>query len=530
MSLRWGIVLVITMTHGAAKYAGDTKFPRVNAIASLLFVVAVNRDRKVDMSKYRWHVGWIVLAALVVAGCAAVTPGSAESTRTIVEVEDGGASFAMRDLHVGLSAPLSLVYGPDDYLWVTERVGKRVVRVNPVDGAAQVALEIAEAYQRSSQDGVLGLVLHPQLLQGTGNDYVYLAYVYAGEGGMFQADRRVKIVRYHYDATSESLIEPLELLRDLPGSGDHNSGKLLIGADEKLYYTLGDQGNNQFGNACWPILAQVMPSAEEIRQEDWTHYQGKVLRMNLDGSIPDDNPVIDGVQSHIFTYGHRNVQGIVMGPNGLLYGTEQGPKTDDEVNLLAAGKNYGWPHVAGYQDDKAYVYGNWSAAADCATLEFSDFAIPPSVPQAEESAWNHPDFVEPLLTFGTVANDYNFQRTECSPQEWICWPTIAPTGVAFYAASDAGIPGWGNSLLITALKTGSVYRLELAADGRSVVGEPMPLFATVNRYRDVVIGPDSRTFYVISDSANWTLGADGLPTNQLENPGTILEFIYVDEE
>lgn len=487
------------------------------------------------MLKERWYFGLFLSVALVVAGCATVTPRGGEGTPSAtvaatVPVTDSMGDFTMRDLQVGLSAPLSLVYGPDDYLWVTERVGKRVVRVNPVDGSAQVALEIADAYQRSSQDGVLGMVLHPQLLQDAGHDYVYLAYTYVGEGGASAADRRVKIVRYSYDASSESLGEPLELLRDLPGSGDHNSGKLLIGADEKLYYTLGDQGNNQFGNACLPILAQVMPTEAEIRQEDWTHYQGKVLRMNLDGSIPDDNPLIDGVQSHIFSYGHRNVQGIVMGPNGLLYGTEQGPKTDDEVNLLEAGKNYGWPHVAGYQDDQAYVYGNWSAAPDCATLEFSDFAIPPSVPQEAESAWSDADFVEPLLTFGTVANDYNFQRAECSPQEWICWPTVAPTGVAFYAASDRGVPQWGDSLLMTALKTGSVYRVALADDGRSVVGEPQLLFTTVNRYRDVVVGPDGRTFYVITDSTNWTVGADGLPTNLLENPGTILEFTYVGDE
>jgi quinoprotein glucose dehydrogenase len=91
------------------------------------------------------------------------------------------------------------------------------------------------------------------------------------------------------------------------------------------------------------------------------------------------------------------------------------------------------------------------------------------------------------------------------------------------------MPGWGTSLLATALKTGTVYRMELSEDGRSLVGERIPYFKTTNRYRDIAVGHYGRTFYVITDSANWTLGPDGIPTNELENPGTILEFTYTGE-
>ncbi len=486
------------------------------------------------MPRYTFLLALLLIAALAV-GCVTIAPQSQNSqhpqeTQEPVNVQSAPTteeSFAMLDLGVELSNPLELIVGPDNYLWITERTGKRVTLVNPVDSSVHVALEIAEAYQRASQDGVLGMVLHPELLQGTGNDFVYLAYTYEGEGGNGrQVNRRAKIVRYTYDPAIETLGEPLELLTNLPGSSDHNSAKLVIGPDEKLYYTIGDQGTNQFASACLPNQAQVLPTAEEIAASEWSKYPGKVLRLNLDGSIPTDNPTFDGVQSHIFTYGHRNVQGIVMSDEGLLYGAEHGPKSDDEINLLGAGKNYGWPHVAGYQDDQGYVYGNWSAAEDCAQLQFSDFEIPSSVPLQLENEWSDPNFTLPLYTFGTVGNDYDFKIAACAPQEWICWPTIAPTGMTMYVEQENGIPGWSTSLLVTALKTGTVYRMPLSSDGRSLVGEPIPYFKTTNRYRDVAVGPDGRTFYVITDSGNWTLGPDGIPTNVLENPGTILEFTY----
>ena len=109
--------------------------------------------------------------------------------------------------------------------------------------------------------------------------------------------------------------------------------------------------------------------------------------MELDGAIPADNPTIDGVRSHIYAYGLRNPQGLSFGPTGLLYASEHGPSTDDEVDLIRAGKNYGWPHVAGYNDDRSYAYANWSASAPapCASLKFDSLKLPPSVPAVKES-------------------------------------------------------------------------------------------------------------------------------------------------
>jgi PQQ-dependent dehydrogenase (s-GDH family) len=477
-----------------------------------MLVSAFRKEAKMTQPVRRWLATFLCVLA---AGC---TPVIAPATQPAPTEE-----FDLSVLTTGLEQPWEISYGPDDQLWLTERVGKRVIRVDPADGSIQVAIALDEVYQRTIHDGLLGLALHPELFQGEGNDYVYVAFTYDADDGS-AVEVRAKIRRYTYDDARETLADPVDLITNLPASTDHNSGRLLFGPDDTLYYTVGDQGNNQFRNACRPIQAQELPTAAEVAAEDWSRYVGKVLRLNPDGSIPADNPTLDGVQSHVFAYGFRNVQGLALSPEGQLYAAEHGPKTDDEINLIEPGGNYGWPHVAGQQDDQAYVYGNWSAASNCAVLEFSDYEIPPSVPQAEESDWSNPDFVKPLYTFGTVEDDYNFQIPECDPNFYICWPTVAPSGLELYTAYTDGLPGWSSSLLVTALKTGTVYRLPFRQGGESLAGEAIPYFRTVNRYRDVAIGPDGRTFFVITDSGGNTQDAEGLPTDELEHPGAILKF------
>ncbi|MBL7749722.1 MAG: PQQ-dependent sugar dehydrogenase, partial [Chitinophagaceae bacterium] len=264
--------------------------------------------------------------------------------------------------------PYEITYGANDSLWVTERVGKRVVVVSPVNGGRRTVLNLSAAvYQSGGQDGLMGLALHPNFGLGTNEDYVYLAYTYDNDPTA-GVQRRTKITRYTYTIGTTWVLNPasaFDLITDLQGSNDHNSGRVKIGPDAKLYYTIGDQGNNQFGNMCNLVRALDLPTAAEVAANDYTKYQGKILRMNLNGTIPSDNPLIDpdgggpqvAVRSHIYSYGHRNPQGIVFGPDGKLYADEHGPKSDDEINLILAGKNYGWPRVAGFNDNQAYVYG-----------------------------------------------------------------------------------------------------------------------------------------------------------------------------
>lgn len=233
------------------------------------------------------------------------------------------------------------------------------------------------------------------------------------------------------------------------------------------------------------------------------------------------------MRSHVYSYGHRNPQGLAFGPGNQLYVAEHGPKSDDEVNRIRPGGNYGWPHVAGYRDNQAYVYGNWSAATPtpCSALAFSDYDFPPDVPQQAESSWSHPDFEPPLTTFYTVPNDHEFQVPGCEDAYFICWPTIGPSSLTFYEQHGLqNLRAFQRSLLITSLKEGAVFRVRLNESGDAVLGEHEVLFETTNRYRDLAIAPDGHHFYVVTDNAGATSGPTTGVSMMLEHEGAVLEF------
>jgi PQQ-dependent dehydrogenase (s-GDH family) len=424
-------------------------------------------------------------------------------------------------------------------LWVTERTGKRVTRVNPANGQKKVASTIDEVSAPGSQDGLLGMALHPDLLKGTGNDFVYVAYTYVDRArgpNPQAADPNspyhflyTKVVRLRFDAASGTLSNPVNLIMGMPAGNDHQSGRLKIGPDRKLYMTKGDQGNNQLGNYCLPIQAQRLPTKEEMAASNYAAYVGKSLRLNLDGSVPADNPVIDGVRSHVYTYGHRNPQGLDFGPDGTLYSSEQGPKTDDEINILKAGSNYGWPHVAGFKDGKAYEYARWAeSSTPCAQLQFSDITIPSSVPREPEPAFTKP-FVDPIVTMFTVPTGYNFQDPACRGNDFICWPTVGASSVQYYGSNSKGIPGWDHVLLVTTLKRGSLYVVPLAANGQSVDGPISRYFQSNNRYRDIALDPDGKTLYIAADVEGQVEAMEGGTTGRMQDPGAILVFTYTGE-
>lgn len=411
-----------------------------------------------------------------------------------------GEAFSGRVLATGLEYPWEVTWGPDDQLWVTERAGKRVTRIDPETGEKKVAITIDEVLVGPQHEGLLGMALHPELLQGSGNNFVYVVYTYDADPapGEAQLKRRAKLVRFTYDPEAETLGQPSELIAGIPAGTDHNAGRLKFGPDGMLYYPTGDQGGNWLANYCNPIRAQVLPTAGEIVAKDWSSYTGKILRLTPEGGIPSDNPTIEGVRSHIFSYGHRNPQGLVFGPDGALYSAEHGEKTDDEINLIEAGMNYGWPHVLGFQDDQAYAYGNWSAADECSDLTFDPFDVPDAVTQQRESAWSAQNFKEPLKTLYTVQDGYEFADPTCGEMAFICYPSVAPSSIDFYP-EDGGIPGWGNSLLMTTLKNGALYVFKLNGAGPGI-RDTAQVFDTVNRYRDLVLSPDATTIYIATDS------------------------------
>jgi PQQ-dependent dehydrogenase (s-GDH family) len=418
--------------------------------------------------------------------------------------------FTSRVVATGFEDPWEVAYGPDGFLWITERVGKRVVRVDPANGSRTVAVRIDEVYQTLPQDGLLGLVLHPQLLRGS--NYVYLMYTYDGDAGPAE-QRRAKIRRYSFDAASEQLQDPVDLLTDLPHGPDHGASRLAFGPDDKLYASRGDHGSNFLAFYCMPIRAQELPTAADIRARSWRGYEGKILRVNLDGSIPGDNPVLNGVRSHVFSYGHRNPQGMAFGPDGRLYESEHGQDTDDEVNRIDAGRNYGWPLIAGYQDDLYYTYSNWSASTPtpCASLEYGR-DVPSTVPRIKESEVDLPDFAPPLETFFTVPSAYDPRALGNA--------TAALAGLEVYASP--AIPGWSPSILVAGLASGTIYRVPLEASADT----PFTYFKAQDRYRDLAIAPDGRRIYAVTDVRGRTVTTSGEMTGTLAHPGALLEFTY----
>jgi glucose/arabinose dehydrogenase len=379
-----------------------------------------------------------------------------------------------------------------------------------------------------------GLAIHPDFYSG--KPYVYLAYVYKTVGTACPANPaspcyfRSKIVRCQFyfaaDAGNPSSVPKKDtlvildtIISNLPGSNDHNSGRMVISptveADGtyKLYYTIGDMGAGQFNNLSRTNNAQNMDTVE-----------GKILRLNTEPDgvpttpihlydkwrewIPNDNPfhhsVFTTVVTPIYSYGHRNAQGLVFGKvnnTWRLYSSEHGDKSDDELNVIQSGKNYGWPKVAGLCDDNYNTTdgnaNNDQLAGQNVTNENATFC---SVT---------PNFQRPLFSFfnwaaasipSSAANIFN-------------WPTIAPSGIDFY---NGNIPGWKNSILVSSLKYG-MYRMKLKSTGDFVDStsssntvDTFPLLHSW-RVRDLAIDPDpnSGVFWVVIDSTGSTSGPTG---------------------
>ena len=224
-----------------------------------------------------------------------------------------------------LDTPWELAFAPDGRLFFTQRPGVVSVIEN---GNNKVWLELDSVALEVGESGLLGITLHPDFSQ---NGYVYMGYTYAESKAPLKLVN--KLVRYREDQATKTPVFDKVLLDNIPGNYVHNIGPLEFGPDGKLYLTIGE--------IFLPELAQDMSSLN-----------GKILRMNDDGTIPDDNPFPD---SYIYSLGHRNPQGLAFNPEtGALWSTEHGPSEEqgccnDEINLIKAGANYGWPLIRGSQ-------------------------------------------------------------------------------------------------------------------------------------------------------------------------------------
>jgi len=333
---------------------------------------------------------------------------------------DAPGNLTTETLVSNLNFPWEILWGPDNFIWMTERQGK-VSRVNPQTGQVIPVATITEVASTTNFNGLLGMALHPQF---STNPFVYLIYNY------FDASQNYleKIVRYTYNGTT--LTSPMTLVDGIVGKigGDfiHNGSRLMIGPDMKLYATTGD-ANQRFD----------LP-------QDPTKLNGKVLRINLDGTIPADNPFGNAVWS----IGDRNSQGLVFA-KGRLYASMHGETTNDEINIIQKGGNNGWPFVEGFCD------------------------LP-----AEQTFCAANNVNEPIYA-------------------WT--PTIAPSGMDFYNSNY--IAQWKNSLLLAILKDKRLIQLKLTDDGSAIDGVHEFFINQFGRMRDIAIGPDGKV-YICTDNGN----------------------------
>jgi glucose/arabinose dehydrogenase len=272
--------------------------------------------------------------SLLVAGCGAArtgddtgaTPPAGSSTPTAAAPpappEGGLAGFRVETVVSGLEVPWSIVFAPDGRMLFTERPGR--VHVYERGRLRPEPLAVIPDVESESESGLMGLTLHPDFAR---NRLLYLAYAYGHEGV------RVRVVRFR--ETDAGLAERKPIIEDIPAARFHAGTRLRFGPDGKLYVTTGDAGEKELGQRLDTLA-------------------GKTLRLNDDGTVPEDNPFVGraGARPEIWAYGHRNSQGLDFQPGtGLMFQTEHGPSGfdgpggGDEVNIVERGGNYGWAAI-----------------------------------------------------------------------------------------------------------------------------------------------------------------------------------------
>jgi aldose sugar dehydrogenase len=323
----------------------------------------------------------------------------------------------VRMIKTGLNYPWEIIWGKDNHIWMTERDGK-ISRIDPANGNTTFSFTIPDAAS-NNEGGLLGMALHPDFAQ---NGFLYVVYDYRIAGNY-----KEKLVRYSF--ANNTLNSPVVLLDGIEASSNHDGSRLWITNENnpKIFMTTGD------------ALDQSLP-------QNINAINGKVLRLNTDGSIPSDNPFPN---NPVWSYGHRNQQGLVM-VNNILYASEHGPDTEDELNIIEKGENYGWPEVKG----------------PCNS--------------SESSFCSSHNIKEPIWSSGNG--------------------TIAVCGLDYY--NNNLIPQWKNSLLMMTLKNSSIRQMKLSGDGRSIIQSQTFFKNQWGRLRDLCISPAGKVYVCTSNGGN----------------------------
>jgi glucose/arabinose dehydrogenase len=363
--------------------------------------------------------------------CLMTFSAQAQETFTI-----GNTTLYATDLVSDSQIPWELVWGGDDMIWCSERKG-RVIRIDPATGDYTTVLDLNVTFNGQGEPGLLGMIQHPDFPE---DPRVWVVYC----DGQFSVSEHLSVFEWN----GTELVNEQELIT-LPGAQIHNGSRLLWLPDNTMLMTTGDAG-------------------ETSNSQDLESLNGKVLRLNPDGSIPADNPF--GPDSYIYTWGNRNPQGICTGPNGLIYTSEHGQNSDDEFNLVEAGRNYGWPTVQG-------VCNSPSELSFC-------------------TEWN---VMEPL-------------------EAWT--PCIALNGLEYY--THAAIPEFQGKILMSVLGgfndplPGRLIAIELSEDGLEVVGQEAFFTSFNQRTRDMAVNPYTGAFYLAFNGTQYP----GAPPNIIKEFST----------
>ena len=330
----------------------------------------------------------------------------------------------------GLSHPWGLAFLPDGDALVTERDGR--LRHVAADGSLSGPIEGVPEVAARGQGGLLDVALDPDFAS---TRLVYLSFSEPGEDRTNST--AVARGRLSDDAAALTDVEVIFSQQPKLPSRAHFGGRLVFDDSGHLFITLGERSDEEFRT-----------QAQELGS-----HLGKVVRINPDGSVPEDNPYVgqDGVLPEIWSLGHRNIQGAAINPQtGVLWEVEHGPMGGDEINIVEPEANYGWPVVSfGVNYDGSPVGIGESDA---------------------------PGFADPIY-------------------QWT--PVIAPSGMLFYGGE--AFPNWQGDLFIGALKETAVVRLDL--DGDRVVAEERILDDAGVRIRDVVEGPDGAIYLLTDEDA-----------------------------
>ncbi len=315
--------------------------------------------------------------------------------------------FLVDTLATDLMVPWEIIFLPDKTMLFTERNGKvRIFRHNQLLPRPALILKDIDTTKKM---GLLGMCIHPRFSK---NKYVYLSYNYRKEDATL-----LKIVRFQF--LNDTLVHPVIILENINASSNHTGCRLKFGPDKRLYITTGDADR--------PILAQDLKSLN-----------GKILRVADDGSIPSDNPFFnnDTARKEIWTYGHRNTQGIDFEPStGKLFNSEHGPTGGDEINLIVRGHNYGWPFI--HHKEK------------------------------------RDGMISPLLEFT---------------------PSIGPSAMVFYKAN--AFPSLKGKILLACLRAEKIMQIKIV--GENMTLEDNMIQNVYGRIRAVAVGPDGNIYFSTS--------------------------------